>query len=203
MDLAVRTERPTAEMIPELRDVLAISEPRIAECHDYDNGPDSGGFVRQPTARCAPVGDFRRIGAATLSRWPVRTTGLRRDAADARDGTADCAWSTAQQSAVAGDATGRGHAPYRPSCGHRFGVGCGAIRAGIPIRCKCSRWLDAGCGSCIPVRQRDGGGVFAGASGRTHKSDGSLARRVKSEPLREFANAIGSILHREPEGDET
>jgi hypothetical protein len=140
----------------------------------------AGGSIRQSTKR-SPF-DIRVVADLVCG-----------DAADARDGSADCAGSTAQLSAVAGDATGRGLAPYGPGCGHRFGAGCRATRAGIPLRCKRSRWLDAGCGSGIPVRQRDGSGVSAGASGRTRKSDGSPSSRIliltslASEPKHGYA----------------
>ena len=83
MDVTVRTERPTVEVIPELRDILRRASPEFQNVTITTMDQIVEDSLWKPATGGAPAGDLRWIGVALVRRGIIRTVGVCCDPADA------------------------------------------------------------------------------------------------------------------------
>ena len=106
MDLAVRTDQPAAEMIPELRDTLRQTSPELqnATITTMDQiVEDSYGSQRLAAHLLEIFGGSALLLCIARSLWPAH---LHRFTTKSRAGSASGPWSNQERAAVVGDAPG-------------------------------------------------------------------------------------------------
>jgi hypothetical protein len=179
MDLAVRTQRPTAEMIPELRDLLRQASPELANSTFSTMDQiveDSFGSQRLAAHLLEIFGGSALLlcvaGLYGLLAYVVtqrtREMGVRIALGAQR---ANLLWLVMRQAGA-----------MLLGSGGRFGLAwaSGKLVRRISVRREGARRLDAGRRGSAAVFERHAGRVSAGATSGARESDGSVAIGIAS-----------------------